>query len=362
MTERLPVFEIHELIGRGFSNINRDENGRPKAATLGDTLRNYGSSQNDKYNLRKAMQERYGTSEDIQTPMIGRYFYDELIGGGVDKKKAEEYTFALIGTFVDLKKRAKKDDDKKKNDKKKPKREKDPFKTETIKIQQTEMDHVDNLKKRIIEGHVPQKNEFHFLKKNTAINIALSGRMIAKCPEFDVAGALSTNFAFTVHDIGHTQSDYFTATDTLKIEGSNKGSGHLDYFHFSQGVYYSLHIIDTNILVSNLCGNKELAQKIICQIVNVLVTSSPEANKNRCADGRTWPEYVMIEKLPFTPRSLSTVFLNPIKGPDHMANAIIALEDIKSRYDRCYGKVDTEIMNVREGTGSVKKLIDFISF
>lgn len=357
--KRFPFFIIHLLIPRGISNTNRDENGRPKTAIIGDKLRNIGSSQNGKYNLRMGMGERFSIELDEQTPMIGRYFYNKLIAGGVAEKQAEEHTFSIIGTFVDLKKRLKKEDDKPTNGKKK--KPKDPFKTETIKIQQSEMDHIDELIEKIIGGHVPQKEEFHFLKKNTAINVALSGRMIAKLPEYDVQAALSTNFAFTVHDIGHVQSDYFTATDTLQMEGS-KGSGHLDYFYFSQGVYYALYIIDANLLTSNLCGNKDLAQTTIRQILEVLATSSPEANKNRCADGRSWPEYIMVEKLPYTPRSLSTAFTTPVKGPDFMTNAIASLEDAKSRFDRCYGDASHIIMNVKQGEGSLKELIDFIKF
>jgi len=281
-----------------------------------------------------------------------------LVAGGVELKKAEEHASAVIGTFVDLKKREKVVEKEKEN-KGKRKKEKDPLKTEIIKIQKTEMDHINSLIEKIIDGYIPNKNDYHFLKKNTAIDIAMTGRMIAKKPEYNVQASLSVNFAFSVNDITNNQQDYFTATDSLKLEGS-KGSGHLNYFFYSTGVFYGLYIIDTRLLIENLNGNKELAQKTIRQIIDVLATSSPSANKNRCADGQTWPSYIMIENAEITPRSLCSAFQVPVKGPNITENAIEALEERKACFDACYGKIESIKMNTLKREGNLKKLLDYI--
>ena len=75
---RLPFLLIHLLIPRGIGNINRDREGRPKTAFDGDTIRNYQSSQCNKYNFLKSISSRYNIDLGAQTAMIGRFFYDKL--------------------------------------------------------------------------------------------------------------------------------------------------------------------------------------------------------------------------------------------------------------------------------------------
>ncbi len=353
-----PYWLIHLLTGVAVSSINRGQDGRPKTMKLNDTNRGYSSSQNRKYDLNKALFERCEIDIGLQTPLIGKYVEKRLIDGGISPKKAEEYAFKFIGTFVDIKKHTEKEDDK--NTKKKKKKV-DLLKTETIKIQPSERQHIEELIDKIIEGHKPTDQEFFFLKENTGIRTALTGRMIAKLPQYDVEASLSSNFAFTVNDIGSVQTDYFTATDNLGLEGT-KGSGHLDNFYFTQGVYYSFFVINSKLLTKNLQGNKELAIKTIRQIVEVLTTSSPSANKNRCADSQTWPAFVMIEKAPTAPRSLCQAFHTPIKGPAVMENAVKALLDMKSSFDSCYHEMDYRILNVLTKEGSLNELIKFIDF
>jgi len=328
---------------------------------LNGTTRSYLSSQNRKYDLAQNLKNRYKVDIGEQTPMIGRYIANKLIDGGVEKALAEEYASKFIGTFVNLKKHDKNSIDEEPKGKKAKKKKTDFLKTETIKIQPSEREHIERLIERIIDGYVPEDTDFHFLKENTAIRTALTGRMIAKVPSFDVEASLSSNFSFTVNDIGNPQTDYFTAIDSLNITGS-KGSGHLDNFHYSQGVYYGFNIIDINLLIKNLQGDKELALTTIKQIIDVLTTSSPSANKNRCADGITWPSYVLLEKAEFAPRSLCSAFHTPITGPDIMEKAIIALRNMKENFDTCYGTVESMEMNILERKGSLKELLKFIEF
>lgn len=374
-TSLIPHFLIlHLLFHRIVHNINRGDDGRPKNCWVGGVERGRQSSQNAKIgiveylrNLMEGAKKKYNTSQ--QTTLIGRTFFDKLIAGGISKKKAEEYTYNIIGAFTTVKK---KDNEKKKKDnesdqkkedngndqKKKKKDPKDPLKTETIKVQDCEIQFIDNLIQKIIGGYTPNKKDFDFLQKNRSVDNALFGRMLAVRPQYEVEAATAVAHGFTVNE-SFIVEDYFTATETLQKKNGNRGSAHLDKAFFSEGVFYNNYILDLHLLIENLQGNTEVAEEVIRDFLKVSAMLSPKASKNRAAGSQTWASYMMIEKCSEFPRQLGVAFEKPVQGPGVMEKAIEALEEAKKGFDKIYYELPAKSFNHVKSKGSLKEVIDF---
>lgn len=366
MLQKFKYLVMHLLVYRAVHNINRDDRGRPKSCNIGGTERGRHSSQSWKAIIAKFFRELTELETSQQTALIGRNAYEQLLGGGIDKEKAEEYAFGIISAFSSKKKKNGNGDkeDKKEDGKKKKKDNKDILKMETIKIQDCEIFAVNSLLKKIIEGYVPEKSDYDFLRVNESIDNALFGRMLAARPGFDIEAAMAVAHGFTVNECT-TEEDYFTATDSLQNalsseEGKvNKGSAHLDKAFFAEGVFYHSYILDVDLLVSNLGGNVELAEEVIRTLLEVSAMASPTASKNRGAGSQAPSGYMMVEKCDKFPRQLAVAFQDAIEGPKVFEKAIEALEDTKRKFDKVYYELPSKSFNFLKEEGNLKDVIDF---
>lgn len=338
--------QLHTLTSYAPSNLNRDDLGRPKTAKMGGCERLRVSSQSQKRHWRtsalfeQAMNGKLGT----RTKRFGHSVYDALIEQNVKEKMALEWAGTIAGQFGKLKKGTLEIE-------------------QLVHISPTEQDLALSLIAIIAkENRAPTVDELKAIKsKQTAVDIALFGRMLASSPEFNVEAACQVAHAISVHQVT-VEDDYFTAVDDLNDGKTESGSAHIGEAGFAAALFYNYICINKTQLIENLGGDEELANAAIAALTEVSVKVSPTGKQNSFAS-RAYASYVMAEKGEQQPRSLSVAFLKPISEQDMGSAAIDALSKQAINFDQVYGVcADSRYeVNAMTGEGSFAKLCQFVT-
>lgn len=339
--------QLHLLTAYPPSNLNRDDQGRPKTAIVGGFERLRISSQSLKRAWRtseifeSAVHEWKGT----RTKKLGQQVYDRLIEKGVKEKQANNWAIEIASQFG-----AKKKDN--------------PLEIEQlVHIAPEEFEAVMSLADLLAEeNREATKDELNLLRENAkAVDIALFGRMLASSPSHNIEASAQVAHAVTVN-AAKVDGDYFTAVDDLNTHEEDAGAAHIGESGFSSGVYYLYLCINKTLLIENLQGDETLANKTLAALVEACSKVSPTGKQNSFAS-RAYTSYLMAEKGSQQPRSLSIAFFKPVKGEDQLENAIEALEEQKENFDKVYGECadDSKAMNVQKGEGSLQEIIEFVT-
>ncbi|MBU2343058.1 MAG: type I-E CRISPR-associated protein Cas7/Cse4/CasC [Gammaproteobacteria bacterium] len=338
--------QLHLLTSYAPSNLNRDDLGRPKTARMGGSERLRVSSQSLKRNWRcsdlfeQALAGHIGT----RSKRFGEQLRLQLTTKGVSDKKAIEWASAIAGQFGKLKK-------------------------DSVEIEQ--LAHISPteqqaafalLDKLVAEDRAPTTGELELLTSTTtAVDIAMFGRMLASSPEFNIEAACQVAHAISVHSVA-VEDDYFTAVDDLNDGLDDRGASHIGESGFAAALFYSYICIDKELLVENLAGDLELANKAIAALVEAAVKVSPKGKQNSFAS-RAYASFVLAEKDNQQPRSLSVAFLKPVFGDDQAVEAIRKLQEQAANFDRVYGPcADSRIeLNAVTGEGNFNELVAFIA-
>ena len=338
--------QLHLLTAYPPANLNRDDMGSPKTAKMGGYDRLRVSSQCLKRAWRtsdlfeQALEGHIGT----RTKEMGMKVYDRLTGKGIKHKDALEWAKSIAGIFGKLKELSKKEKDaltKLPADERK-KKELVEVEIEQLSFFDTEEDKsIFALADRVAErSEGPKAEELGLLrKKMTAVDIAMFGRMLASSPAFNVEAACQVAHAISVHPVV-IEDDYFTAVDDLNNGMEDMGAAHIGETRFAAGLFYSYICINRELLIQNLDGNEELANKAIRALTEAAVKVAPAGKQNSFAS-RAYASYVLAEKGNQQPRSLSVAYLKPInhrENDDFIRDAIDALVKQKDSFDRVYGK------------------------
>lgn len=338
--------QLHLLTSYAPSNLNRDDLGRPKTAKMGGFERLRVSSQSLKRNWRvsdlfeKAMVGNIG----IRTKRFGVEIYEALLAEGVKEKSAKEWASSIAAVFG--------------------KGKKDSLEIEQLAhISPAEQEGALALAKLLAaEDRAPTDSELKLLKSDqTAVDIALFGRMLASSPAFNVEAACQVAHAISVHSVV-VEDDYFTAVDDLNDGKTDSGSSHIGESGFAAALFYSYICINKSQLIENLDGNEELANNAIKALVEAAVKVSPTGKQNSFAS-RAYASFVLAEKGTQQPRSLSVAFLKPIVDEDQATAAIAALQLQADNFDKVYGACADEryAINAIQGEGSFDELAQFIT-
>ena len=199
------------------------------------------------------------------------------------------------------------------------------------------------------------------LSKGTkAVDIALFGRMLASSPEYNIEAACQVAHGISVHSVA-IEDDYFTAVDDLNSAG-DQGAAHIGEAGFAAALFYSYICIDKELLVDNLDGDVELATKAVAALTEAAVKVSPKGKQNTFAS-RAYASYVLAEKGAQQPRSLSVAFLEPIHGNQQAVDAIAKLTRQVENFDKVYGDcADSRMsLNAITGEGDFNALKNFIA-
>lgn len=338
--------QLHLLTSYAPSNLNRDDLGRPKTAKMGGFERLRVSSQSLKRNWRTSDIFQQALSENIgtRTKRLGLDLNTHLLEKGCTEKQAKDWADSIAAVFGKLKK-------------------------DGLEIEQ--LAHISPAEKAAAfaladllaaEKRAPEASELDLLKEeNTAADIAMFGRMLASAPKFNVEAACQVAHALSVHSVV-VEDDYFTAVDDLNDGSEDAGSAHIGETGFAAALFYSYICINKTLLIENLDGNEELANKAIQALTEAATKVSPSGKQNSFAS-RAYASFVLAEKGEQQPRSLSVAFLNPITAADQANEAIKALLQHTENMDKVYGACadDRYQLNALTGEGSLAELLSFIT-
>lgn len=340
--------QLHLLTSYPPSNLNRDDLGRPKTASMGGTERLRISSQSLKRHWRVSdlFQEALAGHIGTRTKRLGVQVFQYLVDNGIAEKQAQEWAINIAGVFG------------------KSKSKKDPLEIEQLA-------HVSPAEQKVVmelteclanEKRAPTKDELSLLKHDeTAVDIALFGRMLASSPEYNVEAACQVAHAISVHTVV-VEDDYFTAVDDLNDGKEDAGSAHIGEAGFAAALFYSYLCINKTQLIDNLDGNAELAEQAIRALIEAAAKVAPSGKQNSFGS-RAYASYILAEKGAQQPRSLSVAFLTPIYGENQLSDAVAALEKQVNNFDQVYGTCadDRYSVNVLTGSGTLEQLLNFVS-
>lgn len=338
-------YQIHMLTTYPPSNLNRDESGRPKTATVGGTTRLRISSQSLKraWRTSEVFERALSGAMGTRTKRIGEDARAALVKAGVKEKDALAWATAITSVFG--------------------KATKDGIHTEQLAhVGPEERKAVDSLVKKLgKEQRAPTEDELRLLRERPrAADIAMFGRMLADSTQHNVDAAVQVAHAITVHPVT-IEDDYFTAVDDLKPRAEDAGAGHVGVHEFGSGVFYSYVCIDRDSLVENLGGDDQLATSAMAALLEAMATVSPSGKQNSFAS-RAYASYLLVEKGDRQPRILSVAFLDAVRGEGALQRAIKQLEEQVAAFDKGYGVLaeDRKKLNTLTGEGALEDLKKFV--
>lgn len=176
-----------------------------------------------------------------------------------------------------------------------------------------------------------------------SIDTSLFGRMVTSDLFARVDAAVSVAHAFTTHAEA-SETDYFTAIDTLKTSQDDAGAGLIQDTELTSGVYYLYAVIDMNQLRENLIGfGSSTAETLARNLVQAMATVTPAAKRGSTAP-YSYAEFVMTERGGAQPRTMANAFLDPVRaeGVGLMASSIERLLQHRAKISGMYGDVGLE--------------------
>jgi len=279
---------IHTLISHPSSMMNRDDSGLQKTAVFGGTTRSRISSQC----LKRAIRQSDLYKENVAELSIRTNKMDELLELCIEK--LPEFDAKLIEDVLE-------------NMGSKIKKEKNKETGKTHRFFDAVQPYSIGAIRESI-NMVQAGTELKELKKIVqipTIDVALSGRMDASCPQRNVEAAMSVAHSITTHS-ADIEVDWFTACDDL----AEQGSGHIGTNEFSSGVFYRYASINVDLLAKNI--NKPVSEtaNIVNTIVNCFAQVSPSAKQKTFA-AHNKADFVLCAHSN-QPLSLANAFRKPI--------------------------------------------------
>lgn len=297
------IVELHMIQNVVPANLNRDDTGAPKDCTFGGVRRARVSSQSLKRAARLAF-PRFGleTSElGVRTRRVLSEVVDRLVQRGRDQEQATAVvTNALTGIGLSL--------DKKGN-------------SEYLLFLGSEAldtfaDRCDALWDQLNSAKKPKKGELKELKSTDllgaerAVDVALFGRMIADLPDQTIDAACQVAHAISTHEV-RSEFDYFTAVDDL-LPDTETGAGMIDTVEFNAACLYRYSNVDTDQLVENLGGDRELAERGLKAYLAAMVMSLPSGKQNSMA-AHNPPSLVFLVQRETGQWNLANAFADPVR-------------------------------------------------
>ncbi|EQM72186.1 type I-E CRISPR-associated protein Cas7/Cse4/CasC [Stutzerimonas stutzeri] len=335
--------QLHLLTSYPPSNLNRDDLGNPKTARVGGVERLRVSSQSLKraWRTSELFQQVLAGNIGTRTKRLGIEAFDALIAAGVAEKQAREWAGQIAKVYGAVKKD-------------------NPLEIEQlVHVAPQERATLDALVATLArEKRGPSDEELDaLLHTQTAVDIAMFGRMLAAKTEFNGEAAVQVAHAIGVH-ASAIEDDYFTAVDDLNSNES--GAAHIGESGFAAAVFYQYLCIDRDLLKKNLGGDEVLTQKALRALVQAALTVGPSGKQNSFAS-RAYAHFGLAEKGSQQPRSLSLAFVKPVSGGDYASEAVAVLERVRDNMDKVYGVCadSRSQFNVLTGEGSVAEFLDF---
>ncbi|MGH7046610.1 MAG: type I-E CRISPR-associated protein Cas7/Cse4/CasC [Stellaceae bacterium] len=339
--------QLHLLTFYPPANLNRDDTGRPKTATVGGAPRLRVSSQALKRAWRSSsvFAERLHEHRGQRTQRFGEVIERHLRESGVAADRALAIARQIAQHFGKLK----------------PEGDPAPARTEQLAfLSPEEQNEALALAERIAAGEAQELTAGDLLRRtDTAADIAMFGRMLADNPDYNREAAVQVAHAITTHRVT-VEDDYYTAIDDLKTAEEDAGAGFVGELGFGSGIFYLYACVDTGLLQQNLGGNHGLARDACAALAEAAATVSPKGKQPSFA-ARSRAHYVLAEFGSAQPRTLAGAFVKPVEGADLVAGSTSALEGWRDKLDRAYGPAAeaTAILDVAGGRGTLAEIVEF---
>ena len=298
---------IHTLISHPSSMMNRDDSGLQKTAVFGGTTRSRISSQC----LKRAIRQSELYKENVEELSIRTNKMDDLLSLCIEK--LPEFDAELIESVLEhLGSKIKTEKNKETGETSRSFDAVQPYSIGAI---------------REAINMVNSGTELKALKKIVqlpTIDVALSGRMDASCPERNVEAAMSVAHSLTTHS-ADIEVDWFTACDDLAAQGS----GHIGTTEFSSGVFYRYASIDVDLLAKNI--NKPISEtaQIVQTIVKCFAQVTPSAKQ------KTFAAYNKADFVLCTssnqPLSLANAFRQPVANTGDVME--LSIQNLVTHYE-----------------------------
>lgn len=337
--------QLHLLISYPPANLNRDDLGQPKTAKLGGVERLRVSSQSLKraWRTSELFQQELAGTIGTRTKRLGREAFDALSKAGVTEKQAREWASQIAQVYGAVKKDAPLDIE------------------QLVHIAPQERATLDALLVTLAEEKRPPSTEEldALLHEQTAVDIAMFGRMLAAKTERNAEAAVQVAHAIGVH-ASAIEDDYFTAVDDLNKDDS--GAGHVGEAGFAAAVFYQYVCIDRDLLKRNLGGDEALTQKALRALTEAALKVGPTGKQNSFAS-RAYAHFALVEKGSQQPRSLTLAFVKPVADGDYLHEAVAVLKRVQLNMDKVYGPCADarREISVLDGEGSAAELLDFVA-
>ena len=344
--------QFHLLTTYPPSNPNRDDQGRPKQATVGGVPRLRLSSQALKRAIRECDYFQRGLEGHLgtRTKRMATELTTKLVEQGIDHDRAREIAVQIGQVFTKIE----------------PSKKGEPQKTDGTTLAFISPDEwalARELAGKALAGEkLPETKELTktiLRKADGAVDVAMFGRMLADAPEYNREAAVQVAHAITTHR-AQSEDDWFTGVDDLN-KREDTGAGHLGESAFGSGVFYLYACVNVDLLVENLEGDRALAERGMDALVRALATATPRGKQNSYAH-HPRAMYIRAEKGKAQPRDLSGAFFTPVAG-DLEHDSIARLEELAGQLDRAYGPSadETIVMDVRTGRGVLDDIAAFAS-
>jgi CRISPR system Cascade subunit CasC len=194
---------------------------------------------------------------------------------------------------------------------------------------------------------------------DSSVDVAMFGRMLADNPAYNREAAVQVAHAITTHRVT-VEDDYYTAIDDLKTPEEDAGAGFVGELGFGSGIFYLYACVDTALLTRNLGEDMTLAADACAALAEAAATVSPKGKQPSFA-ARSRAHYMLAETGSAQPRTLAGAFIRPVEDADLAAGSTARLEDWRARLDGAYGPAaDASVtMDVAGGRGSLADIVAF---
>ena len=347
--------QLHLLTSYPASNLNRDDTGRPKTVEFGGVQRLRISSQS----LKRAWRASpvFGTRLEgrvgHRTQRLGEKLLEHLLAKNADQESAQEIARSIAETFGKL------TDPTDKNP---------TFIKQLAFISPKEWERAIGLADRALAGEKlkPDPQEV-LLKRDTAADIGMFGRMLADNPAYNRDAAVQVAHAMTTHGTA-TEDDYYVAVDDLKnpADREDAGTSFIGVQEFGAGLFYTYVCINCDLLLSNVDGDKSTTRDAIVALIECAATVAPSGKQASFAS-RARASFVMIERGAQQPRTLASAFLKPVgateAGGDLLAASRKRIDTFCTNLDEAYGicadERRTMYVSPSEVSGSLSEILQF---
>jgi CRISPR system Cascade subunit CasC len=360
------IVEIHVIQTTGMGNLNRDDTGSPKSVVYGGAMRARVSSQAWKRPTRE-MFDRFFDDKDlgVRTKRVVKVLADRIVerNGDIAPEDAAALAESVLskGAGIALDKpRAKKGTDEDASN--------DDVLKESKYLLFLGNRQYDRLADLAVEAYTQGntndaiKSDKKRIKKivadDTAVDIALFGRMVADDTDLNVDAATQVAHAISVQAI-EPESDFFTAVDDLKknsVDEGDAGAAMMGDVEFNAATFYRYANVDANRLNDTL-GDVQASAKAVAAFVQSFVSSIPTGKINSFAHA-TLPELVLITVRDTQAVNLVGAFERPVE-PDYVQHATEALVKREQELERAYGITPVQSWAIRVGddTEAVDELV-----